>query len=152
MKKTILIVSSIVVLIALIAGGAGLYIVSTPEYALKDIIEDVNTSGMDGLEPHLTGKAKETIDAVASITESELFTTIMSFVNQNNYVSVLKSEIQEIQWGVDDALKSKENAVVILSFNYEDRLIGTIEISMTREESEWKIDSLKFPKFKEVNW
>ena len=49
----------------------------------------------------------------------------MGIINQNDYIGVLKSEIQEIQWEVDDVLKSKENAAVVLSFNYEDKLIGT---------------------------
>lgn len=152
MKKAFLIISSIVVLLAVIVGGFGLYIMNTPEYALKSIIEDVNVSGMEGLEPHLTGKAKETLDAVSSVTESSLFNAFMGFFNQNDYVGVLKSGIQEIQWGVDDVLKSKENAAVILSFNYKDKLIGTIEISMIREKGEWKIDGLEFPEFDEVNW
>lgn len=152
MKKTILIISSVVLLLAVVVGGFGLYIVNTPEYALKSIIEDVNDSGMEGLNPHLTGKAKETLDMVASVTESDLFSKIVGFINQNDYIGVLKSEIQEIQWGVDDVLKSKENAAVILSFNYEDKLIGTIEISMIKEEGQWKIDGIEFPKFTEVNW
>lgn len=152
MKKVILIISSVVLLLVVIVGGFGLYIVNTPEYALKNIIEDVKASGMAGLAPHLTGKAKETLDAVSSVTESSLFNTIMGFIDQSDYVGVLKSEIQEIQWGVDDVLKSKENAAVILSFNYKDKLIGTIEISMVRREGEWKIDSIEFPKFTEVNW
>ena len=76
----------------------------------------------------------------------------MGFIKQDDYVGVLKSEIQEIQWGVDDLLKSKESAAVILSFNYEDKLIGTIEISMIRDERKWKIDSIEFPEFTEVNW
>lgn len=152
MKKTILIISSVVLFLAVVVGGFGLYIVNTPEYALKSIIEDVNDSGMEGLNPHLTGKAKETLDMVASVTESDLFSKIMGFINQNDYIGVLKSEIQEIQWGVDDVLKSKENAAVILSFNYEDKLIGTIEISMIKEEGQWKIDGIEFPKFTEVNW
>lgn len=151
MKKTILIISSVVLLLAVVVGGFGFYIVNTPEYALKSIIEDVNDSGMEGLNPHLTGKAKETLDMVASVTESDLFSKIMGFINQNDYIGVLKSEIQEIQWGVDDVLKSKENAAVILSFNYEDKLIGTIEISMIKEEGQWKIDGIEFPKFTEVN-
>lgn len=152
MKKTILIICSVVLLLTVVVGGLSLYIVNTPEYALKSIIEDINNSGIEGLKPHLTGRAKETLDAVSSITESDLFSTIMGFINQNNYTSVLKSEIQEIQWEVDDVLKSKENAAVILSFNYEDKLIGTIEISMIREEGEWKIDSIEFPEFTDVNW
>ena len=152
MKKAIIIISSIVLLIAVIAGSIGMYIVNTPEYALKTMIDDVNTSGMAGLEPHLTGNAKETLDTVSSITSSDLFNTLMGFINQNDYVSVLKSEIQEVQWKVDDILKSNENAAVILSFNYEDKLIGTIEISMIRDVGEWKIDGIEFPEFTEVSW
>lgn len=152
MKKTILIICSVVLLLTVVIGGLSLYIVNTPEYALKSIIEDVNNSGIEGLNPHLTGRAKETLDTVSSVTESDLFSTIVGFVNQNNDTSVLKSEIQEIQWEVDDVLKSKENAAVILSFNYKDKLIGTIEISLIREEGEWKIDSIEFPEFDEINW
>ena len=152
MKQVVIIISSVILLLAVISSGLGMYIVNTPEYALKTIMDDVNTSGMEGLEPHLTGKAKETIDAVSYITDSNIFNTIMGFIKQDDYVGVLKSEIQEIQWGVDDLLKSKESAAVILSFNYEDKLIGTIEISMIRDERKWKIDSIEFPEFTEVNW
>lgn len=97
MKKAILVITSVVLLLAVVAGGFGLYIVNTPEYALKSIIEDVNDSDMEGLNPHLTGKAKETLDAVSSVTESGLFNTIIGIINQNDYIEVLKSEIQEIQ-------------------------------------------------------
>ena len=152
MKNAIVIISSIVLLIAVIAGGIGMYIVNTPEYKLKTMINDVNTSGMEGLEPHLTGNAKEVLNTVSSITSGNLFNTIMGFINQDDYVSVLKSEIQEVQWEIKNVLKSNENAAVILSFNYEDKLIGTIEISMIREDGDWKIDGIEFPEFEEINW
>lgn len=152
MKKGFIIICSIILLLAAIAGGFGLYIVNTPEYALKTIIEDINTSGIEGLEPHLTGKARKTLDTVSSVTESALFNTITGLINQDNYIGVLKSEIQEIQWEVADILKGKENAAVILSFNYENKLIGTIEISMIREKSGWKIDDIEFPEFTEIHW
>lgn len=152
MKKALFITISIVALIAATIIGMGVYVTNTPEYALKEMIDDVNTSGMDGLYPHLTGEARTTIDAVSSVTENNIFNTIVGFIGQSEYVGVLKSEIQEIRWEVYDVLKSKENAAVILSFNYEDKLIGTIEISMIREEGEWKVDSIEFPEFTEVNW
>lgn len=152
MKKVVIIICSIILLLAIIVSGLGIYIVNTPEYALMTMIDDVNASGMEGLESHLTGKAKKTIDTVSYVTDSSIFNTIMGFISQNDYVSVLKSEIQEIQWEVDDILKSKENAAVILSFNYKDKLIGTIEISMIRDEGKWKIDNIEFPQFTKVNW
>ena len=118
----------------------------------KAMIDDVNASGMDGLYPHLTGEARAIIDAVSSVTENSIFNTIVGFISQSEYVGVLKSEIQEIQWEVDDVLKSKDNASVILSFNYDDKLVGTIELSMVREDGEWKIDGLEFPEFDKINW
>ena len=86
MKKAIIISVYIVLLLVIIAGGIGIYIVNTPEYALKTMIDDVGTYGMEGLEPHLTGNAKETLDTVSSLTENELFNTILDFINQNDYV------------------------------------------------------------------
>lgn len=152
MKKALFITISIVALIAATIIGMGVYVTNTPEYALKEMIDDVNASGMDGLYPHLTGEARTTIDAVSSVTENNIFNTIVGFIGQSEYVGVLKSEIQEIEWEVDDVLKSKENAAVVLSFNYEDKLIGTIEISMIREEGEWKIDRLEFPEIDKISW
>lgn len=152
MKKALLITLSIVVLVAAVLIGIGFYITNTPEYALKEMIDDVTVSGMDGLHPHLTGEARETIDAVSSVTDNALFNTIVGLIGQSEYVGILKSEIKEIQWGVSEVLKSKGNASVTLSFNYEDKLVGTIELSMVREDGEWKIDGLEFPKFDEINW
>ena len=152
MKKAFLVTISIVALIAVTIIGMGVYVTNTPEYALKEMIDDVNASGMDGLYPHLTGEARATIDAVSSVTGNSIFNTIVGFISQSEYVSVLKSEIQEIQWEVDDVLKSKDNASVILSFNYDDKLVGTIELSMVREDGEWKIDGLEFPEFDKMNW
>lgn len=152
MKKAFLVTISIVALIAVTIIGMGVYVSNTPEYALKEMIDDVNASGMDGLYPHLTGEARATIDAVSSVTGNSIFNTIVGFISQSEYVSVLKSEIQEIQWEVDDVLKSKDNASVILSFNYDDKLVGTIELSMVREDGEWKIDGLEFPEFDKINW
>lgn len=152
MKKAILIISMVVLLISVLVGGFVFHIMNTPEYVLKNIVEDVNASGMDGLSPYLTGEAKKTLDTFSFVGESDLFNTIKGFINKNDYICILKSEIQEIEWGIDDILKSRKNAVVILSFNYEERLIGTIEISMIRKRGEWKINGIKFPKFTEVNW
>ena len=98
MKKAFLITISIVALIAITIIGMGVYVTNTPEYALKEMIDDVNASGMDGLYPHLTGEARATIDAASSVTENSFFNTIVGFISQSEYVGVLKSEIQEIQW------------------------------------------------------
>lgn len=152
MKKVLLIIGSIVALVAVTITCVGSYVINTPEYALMEIIEDVNASGIDGLRPHLTEDAQKAVDTVSSVTESKFVSSIMWLFNKDDYVSVLKSEIQNIQWEVEDIMKSNENTAVILAFNYDNRLVGTIEISMIRSKDGWKIDIIKFPEFDEMNW
>ena len=152
MKKILLITMSILVLIATTGIGLGVYITNTPEYALKEIFDDVNTSGIEGLYPHLTDEASATINTVSSVVDNNIFNTIVGFINQSEYADVMKSEIREIKWSVSDILKGNEHASVILSFSYDDNVVGIIELSMIREDGEWKIDGLKFPKFNKINW
>ncbi len=152
MKKFLLRMLSVIALALAGAACAGIYFIHSPEYALLETIEDVNDSGIDGLMPHLTADAREAVDAVSVLTEQKTFSSIMGMLDKTDYAGILKSKIQEIQWEVEDVLKGRKNAEVLLSFNYENKLIGTIGLSMVREEKEWKIDSLEFPKFEEINF
>ena len=152
MKRAIFIIISVVLLGVIGIVGTGIYITNTLEYALKVMIDDVGTSGMDGLYPHLTGKAKTTMEAVSAVADNRIVSTLAGFIGQSEYVGILKSKMQEIQWSVRDVLKSKENVSVILSFNYEDKLVGTMELSMLKEGGEWKISGVDFPEFEKINW
>ena len=152
MKKTWIIIGAIVGLLAVVIVCAGVYFSNTPEYALLKMARAVEQDGMEGLRPYLTEETQEKVDEISAIAESELVNSIMGLFNQNDYVGVLKSELQEVQWDVADIMKGKNNAAVILGFNYDDKLIGTIEISMIRKGGDWKIDGLHFPEFDEINW
>ena len=152
MKKALLIIGAVVAVIAIAAVCLGLYVVRTPEYALMQTIKDVKASGMRGLRPHLTVEAQEKIDAVSSLADNKMVGAIMGLLGKNDYVSVLKEEMQQVQWEVDDIMKGSHNAEVIVKFNYDDRLIGTIALSMVQKSDGWKIDGLELPKFDEINW
>ena len=141
----------VILVLGVILGGVGYYAIHTPEYALKKIGDDVKLSGIDGLYPHLTGKARETVDSVSSVMDNDILGAIIGLIGQSDYVSVLKSKIQEIQWGVKEVLKNSKNASVILTFNYEEKLTGTVTLSMVKEEGSWKIDGIELPKFENVN-
>lgn len=135
----------VVALIALVTIGIGGYVINTPEYALKEIIRDVNDNGMEGLYPHLTDDAKKKINVVSAALRNDTVTSVIGLINKNNSISVLKSQIQVMQWSISDVLKGKDNASIFLSFNYKDKLSGTIELLMIREDGKWKIDRLAFP-------
>ena len=152
MKKTWLIIGAVVAALAIVVACLGIYLVRTPEYALLKISKDVKDSGVDGLRPHLTQGARETLDTITSIAENKLVGALMGMIGDGGYVSVLKTELQQIQWGLNDIIKGDDKAEVILDFNYDERLVGTIAITMIRESEGWKISGLELPKFDRIDW
>lgn len=151
MKKVLLIVGAVVAVLAIAITCIGIYAVRSPEYALLKIVKDVRASGMDGLRPHLTENAQQTLDAVSLLSDSGLVGAIMDLFAPGDYVGVLKSELQNTQWSLEDISKSGAHAAVTVRFNYDDRLVGTVVLSMLRQDGAWKIDGLELPKFDKIS-
>ncbi len=141
----------VLVIVALLGGGAWFWISRTPEYAMKQMISDVKEQGIDGLYPHLTEDAQETVNRVAAISENQLLSSIIGLFTDTDYVSVLKAEMQTVAWEVQEIEKSKKSATVIVGFDYLQKLVGTMELKLLRLDGEWKIDSLSFPDFEKVS-
>ena len=119
----------------------------SPEHALNNTFADMKDSGLDGLKKHLTAKALKNIQSVESITstpEISLFTT--AFLG-GSAVSVLLEKLSECEWIIKEVMKGSESSRAIIGFNYQDKMTGTIELTMIKEGKIWKIDSLNKPKF-----
>lgn len=152
MKKTLGVLVAIMLIGAIACGGAFAIITNSPQYALKIMIDEVTEFGLKGLMPHLTGEAQDVIDSVAQVSDNTIINTIMGTLNIDNYVSILKSKISEIDWSIGNILRNKERANVYLNFNYNDKLVGEIELDMIQNDGEWKISTVGFPVFDKINW
>ena len=119
----------------------------SPEYALNNAFDDMHKSGLEGLKKHLTANALKTVEGFETLSgrpEIALFTTPLL---GGNAVSVLLEKLSECDWTIKDVMKGSETSKAIIGFNYEDKMVGTIELTMIKEEKIWKIDSLAMPKF-----
>ena len=152
MKKTIVILIIALLVLALAVGAAAMLFLTSPQYAMIQILKDVNAGGMDGLKPHLTGDAAALMEKVTTITENPLLSKVMGLFVKSEYLDVLKSELQNVTWNVEDVMKSSKRAQVMLSFNYQDEITGTINVSMIRTEDGWKIDGVNSPKIDGFNF
>ena len=128
----------------------------SPEYVLKNAIEDMRLSGLDGLKPYLTSNALKTIDTVLKFSSGvDLFTgglgVLMGQSGSGNTsgasVRFLLDKLAELDWGIMDVLKGSDSAKGVLGFSYEDKVDGTIEVTLIKEDKEWRIDTLNTPKF-----
>ena len=131
----------------------------SPEYVVKNAIEDIKQFGLDGLKPYLTAEATKKIDMVQTFSSGvELFTGGIlplaaasgTGTNAENPLKVLLGSLKECDWTVKDVLNGSETSKAIIGFKYKDNLEGTVELSMIKEDKEWKIDNLNMPKFDKV--
>jgi hypothetical protein len=148
MKKRKIIIAAVSVVLCLLITVC-VAILSSPEYALLKISKDVKKSGIEGLEPHLTEKARIVVHSIDAVSDSKLVDSILTAIGKTNAAGVLKEHINEVEWKLKDILKGKKQATAILEFNYKNLLIGTIEINMERDDG-WKISGIELPKFEKV--
>ena len=151
MKKILVIVLAIVGIVGLTIGGFFLYKSSTPEYALAKTIADVKSLGMNGLKPHLTSGAIAKVEAIQDWSDMSSVAGLFSAITKDGAVSFLKSKMAEVNWTVEDILRGKNQANVVIGFDYNNSIVGTIEIAMIKDGHEWKLDSFTLPNFDKLS-
>ncbi len=62
-------------------------------------------------------------------------------------MTFLLEKLNECDWTIRDVMKGSESSKAVIGFEYQDIMAGTIELTMIKEDSIWKIDSLAMPKF-----
>jgi hypothetical protein len=152
LKKLFITIVSIVVISIVVIGGFYFYKISTPEYALTQTIKDVKSSGIDGLKNHLTSNAVENINAIEGWTDKFAESNVLLALTKDSLAAFLLEKMSEMNWTVDDILRGKGRADVMVGFDYNDSIIGTLELTMIRERGEWKIDSFKISDFEKVSF
>lgn len=118
----------------------------SPEYAFNNAFDDMRASGLEGLKKHLTSNALKTVESVESISGRPEIALFTSALLGGNAVNVLLAKLSECDWTIKDVMKGSETSKAIVGFNYDEKMVGTIELGMIKEDKIWKIDSLAMPK------
>ena len=128
----------------------------SPEYVLTQALKDVKKSGLAGLRPYLTKEANQKLDLIQAVsTGIDMFSSIGKLAGSsadsknesNKAVGFLLEKLSECEFDYKDLLKGSESAKAVVSFKYRDIMEGTVEISMIKQDKEWKIDNLNIPHF-----
>lgn len=145
MKKTLILLTSILMVIGVGIGGFLLYKVNTPEYALLETITVFKKDGIDGLQEHMTEDAWTKVEKIKDIAENPWMKKLSALFPEQS--EELLSKLENMEWTVKDILKGKESSEIILQFTDGKNIEGTISIVMIREEKKWKIAQIRWPKF-----
>ena len=119
----------------------------SPESALNNTFDDMKESGLDGLKKHLTQNALKTVEGFQSITENPGIALFTSALMGGTAVTFLLDKLSECEWTVKDVLKGSDTSKASVGFNYLDKMTGSIELTLIKEDKIWKIDSLSAPRF-----
>lgn len=122
----------------------------SPEYALNNVFFDINTSGLDGLKKHLTSNALKIVNGIETVSNRPEVSLLTTTLLGDNAMSILLDKLSECEWTIRDVLKGSESSKAIIGFDYQDKMVGTIELTMIKEDDIWKIDSLAMPKFEKL--
>lgn len=133
----------------------------SPEYVLKCAIDDLQKDGLDGLKPYLTSNALKKVEMVQSFANgvgllSELASLSSAGSQQSSEDTSaamihLVRHISEIEWEVLDILKGSASTKVVLRFRYKDSVEGKMELTMIKQDKEWRIDTLSMPRFDKLS-
>ena len=96
---------------------------------------------------HLTSNALKTVEGVENLSSNPGVSLITTALMGGNAVKVLLDKLSECEWTIKDVMKGSETSKAIVGFNYEDKMVGTVELAMIKEDKIWKIDNLAMPKF-----
>ena len=152
MKRIRILVAAIVLLILLVGAISIVTIISSPEYALAKMKSAIKEDGINGITPYLTGDAEAIVEKVISISDNSFLHSITSYLSDSKYFVRFVNELSEVEWSIVEILRSRNSAKVNVSFNYSDKLEGVIELSLVREEHEWKIEKVSLPKFTKIDF
>ena len=119
----------------------------SPEYALNNAFDDMRASGLDGLKKHLTANALKTVEGFENLSANPGISLLTNSLMGGNAVSVFLDKLSECDWTIKDVMKGKETSKAVVGFNYVDKMVGTMEMAMIKEDKIWKIDNLDMPKF-----
>ena len=109
----------------------------SPEYALNNAFDDMRESGLDGLKKHLTSNALKTVEGVENLSSNPGVSLITTALMGGNAVKVLLDKLSECEWTIKDVMKGSETSKAIVGFNYEDKMVGTVELAMIKEDKIW---------------
>ena len=126
----------------------------SPEYVLKNAIADTREMGFDGLKPYLTLEGYRKAENLLSLSGGIDMFTSMAFMFQPyegecpaSLKGSLNDMLKECDYTVKDLMKGSSSAKAIVAFEHKDGTKGTIEITMIKENKEWKIDDMDMPRF-----
>jgi len=119
----------------------------SPEYAVNNLLADMRSSGLEGLKKHLTAKALKTVEGFEKISGIPEVSILSNTLLGGDAMNILLGHLSDCEWTIEDVMKGDATSKAILGFDFDGKMVGTIELTLIKENDIWKVDKLGVPKF-----
>ena len=143
MKKTLIAVTAVMLVVGVIAYILLMQVTNLPEYALKQMVEEVSANGIDAIEPHLTSGMKDAYNFVAEIANNPLVKMISRSSIGTKVYSAL-NETKAWDWTVQSIRRGINSADITIAVSAAE-FKGNLDIDMVRVQGEWFIQDISIP-------
>lgn len=143
MKKTLIILVAIVTLMGLVAGGVYYYVTNLPQYALQQMVKEVEENGISAIEPHLTSSMKKMYQTVSKIAQNPLVKLVAKSDLGAKFLSLL-DQGKELTWNLRDVKRGNGTTDISLSVT-DGKYSGSIDVNMVFENGKWYIQDVSIP-------
>lgn len=128
--------------LVLILSLAVTYFFSTPEFAIIKLRNNVKKIGFAAVEQCLTEEASKKLEPIRKLAGNKIVSSILSAVSKNEYVGVLVEKAKQINWSVDDIIKNRRKASVTIRFDYDNNIVGTVDMELLKINGKWYINNI----------
>lgn len=144
-KKQVLLIVAAAALVAVLVGGVVLYsLLTSPQYALKKMVDDVQANGVQAIEPHLTGSAEKMYSAVYDFTQNSLVQLVSRVTDAQKILGILNGESGSWEYTLDNVKTTGSNSSVTLHIQ-GGSFSGNLNIEMQKIKGSWKISDVSVP-------
>lgn len=131
---------AVLAIILLAAGGYYLYMIGSPQYALSNMVKEVNQNGLTAVAPYLTGNALVAYQQAERVIRNPLMNLALSNSRIQQTVSALSNGAGNLEASYKDVRRGGNKASITLHVKARGNE-GDIQLEMIRDGS-WKIEDV----------
>lgn len=135
-----------ILLVAAILLGIGAYrAVSSPEFMLHRLSQEIAQNGFSAVEPHLTRELRQIYQHLMELVNQPWLTGLLSNDSTQALIAMMRSE-SALTWKLADVRKGHSTASVLVDVD-STAFDAQLSLEMIRQDGKWLISSFTLPSF-----
>ena len=141
MKKIV----ALLLVVTILLGIGSYLVVSSPEFMLRRLSQEIAQNGFSAVEPHLTRELQQIYQSVMALVNQPWLAELLSNESTQALIAMMRSE-SALTWKLADIRKGHSTASVLVDVD-STAFDAQLSLEMIRQDGKWLISSFTLPSF-----